>query len=85
MRNTSRVLAVIVFLAAVGFWAAKGANLGWTINNLAHETVDVSTGLTGVFYEKAFIPGLDFLAVAALIAVVLGGVSFLFGKRKAGT
>jgi len=78
-------MAVIVFLAALGLWAAKGANRGWTINNIAHETTDPVTGLTGISYEKGFIPGWDFLAAAALTAGVMAGASFLFRNKKAQT
>jgi hypothetical protein len=85
VKKTLRILALIVLLAALGFWAAKGANRGWTINNIAHETMDPVTGLAGVTFEKGFIPGWDFLAAAALAAGVMAGASFLFRKKKAQT
>ena len=85
MKKALRILAVIILLAALGFWAAKGANRGWTINNIAHETMDPVTGLAGVTFEKGFIPGWDFLAAAALAAGVMAGASFLFRKKKAQT
>jgi hypothetical protein len=78
-----RILAVLVVLGAVGIWAGKGAHRGWTINNIERDTFDPVTGLTGVTYEKGFIPGFDFLAVAALIAAALSGASFLFRNKKA--
>ena len=77
-----RILAVLVLLAALAFWAARGANLGWTVNNIRRETPDPVTGLSGVTYEKGFIPGLDFLAVAAFTSGLLAGASFLFRKKK---
>ena len=83
MRRALRILAVIVLLAAVGIWAAGGAHCGWTINNIEHLTTNPVTGLTGVTYEKGFIPGLDFLAVAAFASGLLAGASFLFRKKKA--
>ena len=76
---------MLVLLAALAFWAATGAHCGWTINNIAHETPDPVTGLSGVTYEKGFIPGWDFLAAAALAAGVMAGSSFLFRGKKAGT
>ena len=82
MKKALRILAVMVLLAALVFWAAKGANRGWTVNNIAHETTDPVTGLTGVAYEKGFIPGWDFLAAAALAAGVMAGASFLFRSAK---
>jgi len=85
VKKTLRILAVTVLLAALGFWAAKGANRGWTINNIARETKDPVTGLSGVTYEKGFIPGWDFLAAAAVAAGVMAGASFLFRNKKVQT
>jgi hypothetical protein len=84
-----RILAVIILLAALCFWAAKGANFGWNIDNIRHDTMDPVTGLSRVtwerafFWERAFIPGWDFLAEAALAAVIMGCASFLFRNKKA--
>jgi hypothetical protein len=85
VKRALRILAVVLLLAAIVFWTVKGAHRGWTINNIAHETTDPVTGLTGVTYEKGFVPGWDFLAVAMFAAGVLAGVSFMFGKKKSGT
>ena len=85
MKRALRILAVVLLAAAVGFWVAAGANRGWTINNISHQTTDPVTGLTGVTYERGFIPGLDFLAAAALMAGVLAGASCLLGNKKTGT
>ena len=85
VKKTLRILALVVLSSALVFWAAKGAHSGWTINNIAHETTDPVTGLTGVTYENGFIPGWDFLAVVILTAGVLAGVSCVFGKKKSGT
>ena len=54
MKKALRILAVIILLAAVGLWAAKGANPGWTINNIPHETMDPVTGLSGVYSRMGF-------------------------------
>ncbi len=83
MKKALRILAVVTLLAALGLWAAKGANRGWTINNIEHDTLDPVTGLSGVTWEKGFIPGWDFLAVAASMAGVMAGASFLFQSKKA--
>jgi hypothetical protein len=84
VQRALRILAVIVLLASVGFWAAKGANRGWTIHNIEHREKDPVTGITGSTWEKGFIPGWDFLAVAALAAGALTGASFLFRGKKTG-
>ncbi len=79
-----RILAVVVVLGALGLWAEKGANRGWTQTNIKHETPDPVTGLSGVSYEKGFIPGVDFLAAAALAAAGMAGVSLLIKNKNAG-
>jgi hypothetical protein len=79
-----RILAVAVVLGALGLWAGKGANRGWTRTNIQHETQDPVTGLSGVTYEKGFVPGVDFLAAAALAAAGMAGVSLLIKNKNAG-
>jgi hypothetical protein len=78
------ILALLVVLSALAFWALKGANCGWTRTNIQHQTPDPVTGLSGVTYEKGFVPGLDFLAAAALAAAGMAGVSFLLKNKNAG-
>ncbi len=85
MRRALRILAAVVLLSSVAFWAARGANRGWTVNNIEHRTTDPVTGLTASAWEKGFIPGWDFLALAALTAGGMAGASFLFRTKKTGT
>jgi hypothetical protein len=84
VKQTLRILAVVALLGALAFWAVNGAHRGWTVTNIKHETPDPVTGLTGVAYEKGFIPGLDFLAGAALAAAGLAGVSLLIKNKSGG-
>ena len=84
MKKTLRILAVVVALGALGLWAEKGANRGWTRTNITHETPDPVTGLSGVSYEKGFVPGADFLAAAALAAALMAGISLLIKNKNAG-
>jgi hypothetical protein len=82
MRRTLRILAVIVALGAAAFWAACGANSGWTKTSTPRTTLDEVTGIEGVTYEKKFVPGLDFLGAAGLGAALLAGVSVLIPRKK---
>jgi TRAP-type C4-dicarboxylate transport system permease small subunit len=82
LRKTLRVIALIVLLAALGFWAGRGAHPGWTETNIATELPDPVTGLTGTAYQHGFIPGMDFLAAAALAAGVMAGLSLLFPNKN---
>jgi hypothetical protein len=81
VKRTLRIIALILLLAAAGFWLATGANRGWTKTSVPKKTLDEITGIEGVTYEERFVPGLDLLAVAVAGAAVLAGASFLFRKK----
>jgi hypothetical protein len=81
MKKNLRILAAIVVLGSVGFWAATGANRGWTKTSVAKRTLDETTGIEGITYEKKFVPGLEFLGSALFGAGVLAGIS-LFARSK---
>ena len=80
MKNTLRLLALVVVLTVACVWFSTGASRGWTKTSVATKTVDEVTGLEGITYEKRFVPGLDFLGAGLLGAGVLAGASFLFRK-----
>jgi len=82
VKSTLRLLALAIILAAMGYWLAAGANPGWTKNKVAVKTVDDVTGIEGVNYQKHFVPGMDFLAVAAVVGLLCGGLSFLFRTKR---
>ena len=63
------------------YWAAAGANRGWTKTSVPRKMVDEVTGIEGVSYEKRFVPGVDFLGATLLGAGVLAGASFLFRTK----
>ena len=83
MKKTLRLVATILIVGAIAFWAAAGANRGWTKTSVPKKTVDEVTGIEGVTYEKHFVPGVDFLGAALLGAGVLAGISiFVPAKSK---
>jgi hypothetical protein len=83
MRRGLRILAVLLAVGALAFWAGKGANRGWTKNQVEKRTVDEITGIEAISYEKEFVPGVEFLGGALLGAGILAAVSFAFrDKRK---
>ena len=49
---------------------------------VAVKTLDPVTGIDGIFYEKKFLPGVDFLGAACGGAGLLAGASFFFRKPK---
>lgn len=82
MKRFLLIAALIVFLGGLGFWAAKGANTGWTKNRVEKKAIDEVTGIEAITYEERFIPGVEFLAGVAVGAGALAGISFLFGRKK---
>ena len=81
MKRSVRILAALLVLGAVAFWAAAGANPGWTKTRVPKKVVDKVTGLEGVQWQDKFVPGVDFLGAALLGAGVLAGIS-LFVPAK---
>jgi hypothetical protein len=84
MKKSLRIFAAILLLGAVGFWAAAGAHRGWTKTSVPRKTLDDVTGIEGVTYEKKFVPGVDFLAAAGIVAGIFAGASFIFRNKRAG-
>lgn len=82
MKSGLRIIALVFVVAAVGLWAATGANRGWTKTSVPVKIVDEVTGIEGITYKKQFVPGLDFLGAALLGATILTGVSFLFRTKS---
>jgi hypothetical protein len=82
VKKVLRIIAVILVVAATGFWLATGANRGWTKNKVEKRTLDEVTGIEGIAYEKKFVPGLDFLVEAAVGAGILTGASFFFQNKS---
>lgn len=83
MKTVLRSLALILFLGAIGYWAAAGANRGWTKTSVPKTIHDDITGLDGVTYEKKFVPGVELLALAIAVSAVFVGASFFFRTKTA--
>jgi len=82
MKRTLRVTAAILAVAGIAFWAAAGANRGWTKTRVPKRVVDEVTGLEGVQWQDKFVPGVDFLGAALLGAGFLAGISFLLPSKS---
>ena len=86
MKQTLRIIAVVLAVGAIAFWAAAGANRGWTKTRVPKKIVDEVTGLEGIQWQDRFVPGVDFLGAGLLGAGVLAGVSlFVPAKSKCST
>jgi hypothetical protein len=80
MKRAFRLLALALMLFALACWLVGGANRGWTKTRVPVTRLDEVTGLDGITFEKKFVPGVDFVFVAALGAGLLAGLSCLFRK-----
>jgi hypothetical protein len=78
MKRALRILALVLAIATATFWAANGANRGWTRTSVPVKILDDVTGIEGIQYRKQFVPGLDFLGGGLLISgFVLAASLFL--------
>jgi hypothetical protein len=82
MKRTLRIIAAVLVVGAIAFWAATGANRGWTKTRVPKKVVDEVTGLEGIQWQDKFVPGVDFLGVALLGAGFLAGVSFFVPAKS---
>ena len=80
MKKSLRILALLVVVAAATTWLVTGANRAWTKTSVPVKTLDEVTGIEGITYQKKFLPGVDFLAVAFGGAAMLFAASFIFRK-----
>jgi hypothetical protein len=77
MKRTLRIIAGVFIVGSIAFWAATGANHGWTKTHVPKKIMDKATGLEGIQWQEKFVPGVDFLGAALLGAGILTGLSFL--------
>ncbi len=73
--------AVVLLLAGLVTWLARGAHTGWTQTSVPVKTLDEVTGIESIDYEKQFVPGVDFLGAVLLGAGALATIS-IFIKTK---
>lgn len=77
-------MALALLAGALVCWLGTGANRGWTQTSVVVKQPDPVTGLDRIVgFEPRFLPGVDFLGVAALSAGFLAGASFLFRPKRA--
>ncbi len=78
MRRFLGSLSLFVLVTAAVAWLALGANRGWTRTSVPVKIVDQVTGIEGIEYHKGFVPGVDFVAAALIMAGFLAGASLFF-------
>ncbi len=80
MKRALQILAVVLAVATLGLWLAKGANTKFTKNRVQVKTVDPVTEIEQVEWQDQFLPGVDFLGGGLAVAGALLGGSFFIRK-----
>ena len=52
MKMALRIIAVVLIVGSIAFWAAAGANRGWTKTRVPKKIVDETTGLEGIQWQE---------------------------------
>jgi len=60
MKRALKIIAALIAIVVVAFWAAKGANTAWTKNQISETKIDPVTELPYPVIKDKFVPGLDF-------------------------
>ncbi|MFM1943937.1 MAG: hypothetical protein RI897_2919 [Verrucomicrobiota bacterium] len=82
MKRTLQIIALALAISTTLYWAASGANRGWTKNSDPITKTDDITGIEYTEYADRFVPGLDFLGVSLACSSLLAGASLLFKNQK---
>lgn len=77
-----RMLSGIAALFVFAYWAAAGANRGWTKHQIAEHGVEELTGIPTITYKDHFSPGLEWLGVALFLCVALFAITFIRRKTR---
>lgn len=78
MRTASQIAALFVALITVALWFFGGPNFGTTRLTETVRTVDAAGANEVVNHEVRFLPGLDFLAIGLLLAILIWMTGRLF-------
>jgi hypothetical protein len=82
LKRALQILAVVLAVATLGLWLAKGANSGFTKDRVQVKTVDPVTEIEQVEWQQVFIPGVEFLGGGLIVAGALFGGSFFIRKQN---
>ena len=80
-----RIFGALFALAIFSYWAAAGANTGWTKDRIEIAKTDEITGIEYKEYQKHFLPGIEFLALGTGFGLALIAVTFFLRKKTKNT
>ena len=76
-----RIAGGLFALAIFSYWAAAGANTGWTKDRIEITKTDEFTGIEYKEYQKHFLPGVEFLALGTGFGLAMIAATF-FSRKK---
>jgi hypothetical protein len=85
MRCTLRLIAVALLFAALAWWIAAGARVGWWQTRVGIERTDDVTGLSVIEWQERFVPGVETPLVGLLVGAAGFAGSFLFQRKRSTT
>lgn len=71
MKRALQILAVVLAVATLSVWLAKGANPGWTKNRVQVKSIDPVTEIEVIEWQDKFVPGLEIVGTGMIIAGAL--------------
>lgn len=82
MRSIFQILSVLLLASALLWWWHAGSNMGWTKTSVQIWKFDEITEISYPETEKRFVPGVDLLAAAAGVSVLLSASGLLLRRRS---
>jgi hypothetical protein len=82
MKRALQILAVVLAVATLSVWLAKGANTKFTKNRIQVTVIDPVTEIPEPRWQEVFIPGIEFLGGGLITAGALFVGSFLIRKSN---
>jgi len=82
MKRALQMLAVVLAVATLSLWLAKGANTKFTKNRIQVTVVDPVTEIPEPRWQEVFIPGIEFLGGGLITAGALFVGSLLIRKSN---
>lgn len=81
MKKRLAVILLILELAVVGYWLARGAHV-WTKTQVQVEVKDELFGTTTTEWKEEFHPGLEYVAPISAVLLIGAAVLFWLARRE---
>lgn len=81
MRCLIHLSALLLALAAMIWWAAAGARIGWWQTRVGVERTDEITGLSVIEWQERFAPGIETPVLGLIMGGALYGSTYLLRRK----